>query len=433
MADQVITSFGVLNYSGMLFNKGNTRTPFSTVIGGKRKVTNHVEFVTGQEYQTEGGSQPDISENQSLTAPDATYIDRDQKTNVTQIFHESVYISYAKESNMGTLSGVNIANQQANPADELDFQIAGKMAKIARDIEYTFINGQYRKSTNDNTANRTRGMLTALTSNVIDLNGNPLRVWDVAELMKLIYEAQGSLNGLILWVDPVSLFQLNADAEQNGNTIVPASRTINGIAVNTLLTPLGEVGVYLGEFLPEGTVMLWNPAVVAPVEQPHPEKGNFFLEELAKTGAGSKYQIFGQIGLDHGPEWFHGKITNISKNFEKPKPGKLIYTIDPIGTVEHLPVLEKVELVGTPTVGTATDALVITYNGDPSDTPTLAYQWKKGNSVNGTFTNIEDATSATYTPVAADAGKFIRCEVTASGTAKGTALSNAKKVVAAEG
>src|SRR5690606_36477820 len=125
MADQVITSFGVLNDSGMLFNKGNTRTPFSTIIGSRMKRTNHVECVAGQEYQTEGGSQPDISENQSLKAPDATYIDRVQKTNVTQIFHESVYISYAKQSNMGSLSGVNIANQQANPVDELDFQIAG--------------------------------------------------------------------------------------------------------------------------------------------------------------------------------------------------------------------------------------------------------------------------------------------------------------------
>jgi len=342
MPDQVITSFGVLNYSGMLFNKGNTRTPFSTVIGGKRKVTNHVEFVTGQEYQTEGGSQPNISENQSLTAPDATRTTRVQKTNVTQIFHESVYISYAKQSNMGTLSGVNIAGQQANPADELDFQIAAKMAKIGRDIEYTFINGSYQKADNDNTANRTRGMITAITSNDIDLNGKPLRVWDVAELMKLVYEAQGSLNGLVLWVDPVSLFQLNADAEQNGNTIVPASRNINGISINTLLTPLGEVGVYLGEFLPEGTVMLWNPAVVAPVEQPHPEKGNFFLEELAKTGAGAKYQIFGQVGLDHGPEWYHGKISNISTLFEKPKPGKIIYTVDPIEVTEVLPEIESV-------------------------------------------------------------------------------------------
>lgn len=432
MADQVITSFGVLNYSGMLFNKGNTRTPFSTIIGPKMKRTNHVEFVTGQEYQTEGGSQPDISENQSLTAPDATYITREQKTNVTQIFHESVYISYAKQSNMGTLSGVNIANQQANPADELDFQVAAKMAKIARDIEYTFINGEYQKATNDNTANRTRGMLNAIETNVIDLDGKPLRVWDVAELMKLIYEAQGSLNGLILWVDPVTLFQLNADAEQNGNTIVPASRTINGISINTLLTPLGEVGVYLGEFLPAGTVMLWNPAVVAPVEQPHPEKGNFFLEELAKTGAGSKYQIFGQIGLDHGPEWYHGKIVNISPNFEKPKPGKLIYTTDPIEVVDRLPVIEKVELTGTPKVGVATEPLKVTYLGTPTEPPTLTYQWKVGNSPVSTFVDIAGATEATYTPTPDDAGKYIKVEVVASGSAAGKALSNAKRVEPAD-
>ncbi len=431
MADQVITSFGVLNYSGMLFNKGNTRTPFSSMIGSRRKTTNHVEFVTGQEYQTEGGQQPDISEVQSLTAPDADYITRAQKTNVTQIFQESVYISYAKESNMGTLSGINIAGQQANPANELDFQIAGKMTKIARDIEYTFINGQYQKANKDDTANRTRGMLTAISSNVINLEGKPLRVWDVAELMKLIYESQGSLNGLVLWVDPVSLFQLNADAEQNGNTIVPASRTINGISISTLLTPLGEVGVYLGEFLPKGTVMLWNPAVVAPVEQPHPEKGNFFLEELAKIGAGSKYQIFGQIGLDHGPEWWHGKIVNISPNFEKPKVGKAIYTIDPIEVTEVLPEIEKVELIGTPTVGVETESLVIKFIGQPLTDPTLAYQWKISNSANGTFVDIDDATSATYIPSQQDEGKFIKCLVTASGSALGSVLSNAKKVAPA--
>src|SRR5690606_39909167 len=93
---------------------------------------------------------------------------------------------------------------------------------------------------NDNLFNSNRGILNTIETNVIDLDGTPLRVWDVADLMKLIYEAQGSLNGLVLWVDPVTLFQLNADAEQNGNTIVPASRSINGISINTLLTPLGE-------------------------------------------------------------------------------------------------------------------------------------------------------------------------------------------------
>lgn len=103
MADTFATSFGVLNYSGMLFNKGNVRTPLSSIIGSKAKTTNHVEFVTGQEYTSNGnGSQPAISESASLTAPDADVVTRSQKTNVTQIFQESVGISYGKQSNMGT-------------------------------------------------------------------------------------------------------------------------------------------------------------------------------------------------------------------------------------------------------------------------------------------------------------------------------------------
>ena len=62
MADTFATSFAVLNYSGMLFNKGNTRTPLSSIIGPRAKTTNHVEFVTGQSYTSGGGTQPAISE-----------------------------------------------------------------------------------------------------------------------------------------------------------------------------------------------------------------------------------------------------------------------------------------------------------------------------------------------------------------------------------
>lgn len=76
----------------------------SSIIGGRAKTTNHVEFVTGQEYTTGGGCTASISETASLTAPEATVITRTQKTNVTQIFQEAVGISYAKQSNMGTLS-----------------------------------------------------------------------------------------------------------------------------------------------------------------------------------------------------------------------------------------------------------------------------------------------------------------------------------------
>lgn len=325
MADTFATSFGVLNYSGMLFNKGNTRTPLSSIIGGRAKTTNHVEFVTGQEFTSGGGAQPAISETASLTAPDATVVTREQKTNVTQIFQESVGISYAKQSNMGTLSGINIANQQANPMNELDFQVAAKMMKINADIEYTFINGVYNKATDDSKINKTRGLVPAITTNTKAMASKPLGLWDIADMVKKIYGQNAPTTGLCLWCDATTMFQINADAVQNGLSVVPASREINGIALSSVVTPIGVVYLYLGEYLPSGTALLLNLDVLAPVFQPVPGKGNFFLEELAKTGAGQKYQLFGQIGLDHGPEWYHGKFTGISASFTAPTYSRSVF------------------------------------------------------------------------------------------------------------
>ena len=325
MADTLATSFGVLNYSGMLFNKGNTRTPLSSIIGGRAKITNHVEFVTGQEYTTGGGSQPSISETASLTAPEASVVTREQKTNVTQIFQESVGISYGKMSNMGTLSGLNVAGQQANPMNELDFQVAAKMAKINADIEYTFINGTFNKATSDATVNKTRGLVTAITTNTKAMASKPLGLWDIADMVKKVYGSNAPTDGLCLWCDAVTMFQINADAVQNGLTVVPAARNINGISLSSVVTPIGVVYLYLGEYLPAGTALLLNLSVLAPVFQPVPGKGNFFLEPLAKTGAGEKYQLFGQIGLDHGPEWYHGKFTGIAQSFTAPTYSRSVY------------------------------------------------------------------------------------------------------------
>lgn len=274
-----------------------------------------MEFVTGQEYETGGGAQPAISETASLTAPDPTFITTEQKTNVTQIFQESFGISDAKLSNMGTMSGVNIAGQQPNPTDPRDFQTAAKMQKIARDIEYTFINGVYQKATADNVANKSRGLVNAITTNTLAAESAPLGLWLVAELMKEMFDNNAPTEGLTLLVDSTSLYQLNADAQANGLTIVPADRMYNGIRLMSLLTPMGEIYLKLGEFIPAGTAFALNLDVMRPVEMITPGKGNFYREQLAKTGAGEKYQIFGQIGLDYGPEFYHGMITGLSTEF----------------------------------------------------------------------------------------------------------------------
>lgn len=431
MADVFATSFGVLEYSGMLFNKGNTRTPLSTIIGGRAKTVNHVEFVTGQEYTTGDGAQPEISETASLTAPYASVITREQKTNVTQIFQYAVGISYGKMSNMGTLSGVNIANQTGNPISELDFQVAGKMAKAAADIEYTFINGAYNKATADSEVNKTRGLVEAITTNVIDAGGKPAGLWLVSDLIKKVYESNAPVEGLVLWCDATTMYQIHADASLNGLTIVPAARDVNGIYLNRLLTPLGDIYLYLGAYLPAGTALLLDLDVIAPVFQPVPGKGNFFLEELAKTGAGSKYQLFGQVGLDHGPEWYHGKLTNLSTNFEAPEGKKVWVSGGVVATVETDAVITGATLDKSTVIADDTNKVAvasITYNVKPASDATLAYKWQIRAATGTTWTDLTSSytgyNTSELTIKAADVGKHYRCAVTASGSATGTVYSD---------
>ena len=308
-------SFGTPNFSGMLFRKGVEKTPFSTIIGADRGFTNHVEFVTGQYYNSIKGTQPNISEAASLTAPEANVATRSQLTNVTQIFQETVSVSYAKEANMGTMSGVNIAGQQPNPQSELEFQISRAMAKIAQDIEYTFLNGTYNKATNDNEVNKTRGILTAITTNVINAGGDGMSRKLISKALMAIAAAGGDISNIIVGMSAIHLAQLDYDANKNGMTAVDRSRTVNGLQIQTILTPYGQVGVQLMETIPVGTALVFNPTVMRPMEQPTPNKGNFFLEPLAKTGAGDNFQIYGMIGLDHGAEWVSAKITGLSEDF----------------------------------------------------------------------------------------------------------------------
>jgi len=320
-----VQSFACPNYSGLLYNKANTNTPFLNMISGNVKYTNSVEFVTGQFYTSEEGAIPAISETASLTAPTATFVTRQQLTNVTQIFMESVAISYAKQSNMATLSGVNIAGQVANPQNELDFQVARKMEKIKRSIEKTFIQGVYNKAVSDATINKTRGMVSAITTNTEDADGKALDLWIVNSLVTKIKNAGGDISNLVLLVNSANLLQLHGNAIEMGMNVGTPYASAYGIQVRDLLLPIGAViKVALGEFIPEGTALVVNPSVIGPVEQPTPGKGNFFLEELAKVGAGTSYQIFGQIGLDHGPEWFHGKITDLSTTFTAPVGQKVV-------------------------------------------------------------------------------------------------------------
>lgn len=318
MPDVIATSFLTPNYSGMLFAKGRAETPFSTMIGAKRRYVDHVEFSTGVEYNVGDGEIPAYSEKATLTFPDAKTTTRGQKTNVTQIFMDAFAVGDVKRSNMGTMSGLNVANQQANPMNELDFQASITMQRIAKSVEKTLINGTYNKAANDTEVNKTRGMVQAIETNVMNLGGKPLSIWDVADMLVQIGAKGGSTVGLVLWCDSVTKFQFSSEAAANNYRVWNSHHTTHGLNIDRIETPAGNVDIYVGAELPAGTAMLLNFDVIAPVEMIVPGKGNFYLEKAAKTGFGDKYAILGQVGLDHGPEWMHGKFTNIKTTYDRP-------------------------------------------------------------------------------------------------------------------
>jgi len=64
--------------------------------------------------------------------------------------------------------------------------------------------------------------------------------------------------------------------------------------------------------MPTDKLVVVDVGVCAPVFQPVPGKGNLFYEELARTGAALSGQMFGQIGLNHGPLFAHGSLTGLT-------------------------------------------------------------------------------------------------------------------------
>ena len=88
-------------------------------------------------------------------------------------------------------------------------------------------------------------------------------------------------------------------------------------------------------------------------------------------------------------------------------------------------------LSATVKVGTAVTATVV-YADEASPTnPTIKYAWYISETADGEFEQIEGATSASYTPAAADEGTYIKCVAEISGSALGLVESAAAEVAAA--
>lgn len=305
-------SFNLPNYTGEIFQFGQQDTPFLNLIGGinggNMPIVENTEFAMNQNWQLNDAAQPAISETASATAPTATHYDRRQETNVVQIFQRAIDISYTKLGNANAVAGVNLAGQIQPVRNEKDFQITANLKQIAKDANYTFLHGEYNKAANASQANKTRGVVTAITSKVV-ANTNPTELSKdlLDELFRNAAVDSFDWSNAVIFVDAYNKQKISKLYE-----VMPPDRNLGGNNIESILTDFGRVSV-IYEPTMGGTLALLDMNKIVPVLRNIVGKGyGVFYEDLAKTGAAEKGQLYGEMGIDYGSEYFHAKITNLT-------------------------------------------------------------------------------------------------------------------------
>jgi hypothetical protein len=301
-------SYDLPNYVGELFNVTPNDTPFLSAIGGMtggKSVTSKqftwqtVDNAAAAQTVEEEGSDPVYGERS-----------RSEVTNVTQIMQYGVQVSYTKQAATGNLSGESILGNQP-VQDELAFQLDMAMKRAARDIEFSFLQGTYVADTDLATARQTRGMLAAITTNEVAAAAAALDQAKVDACLKAMADSGAPFEQPVIFANAFQKQKLSS-IYGSALSLAPRDRNIGGVNINTIETDFGTVGIVYDRHLPADDVIIADLAFCKPVFLDIPGKGHFFVEPLAQTGAAYKFQVYGEIGLEYGPEQFHGKITNLS-------------------------------------------------------------------------------------------------------------------------
>lgn len=387
------TTYNLPNYTGELYQLSPTDTPLLSAIGG---LTGGGQ-VSDTEFEWQMKDLRDAGQNVALEGADAPTSQervRAKADNILQIHQESFGVSYTKLGAVGRFSGLATGGATNPVKDELQEQIEDGIMQVARDVDYSFINGQYHKPSDNTTKRKTRGLVQAIATNVVNKgatavtgatltiatdkvgttahglnNGDRVKITAIATTTGLIeggcyfvvnkatndFEvslteggAKINLAGGDGTCTYVKLSALTEDilldsmqgAFENGGLQLGATRTIltgarqrrkitsvfaeahakatpivgdvGGVSVQKIDTDFGMLNIMVDRFVENDTILVLSMEQLMPVYLEHPDKGHFFVEPLAKTGAQEKVQLYGEIGLKYGNEAAHAKIVGLA-------------------------------------------------------------------------------------------------------------------------
>lgn len=338
------TTFDIPNYTGPLFGVSPTETPLLSMIGGLNggRPLNSKSFEWQTfDLKTPGFGTPAVEGD----APSYAGRVRENVANVTQIFKYGVELSYSALANVGQLAShyagfttdadQTVGAEGANPVrDEMAWQVMQKVKEAAIDVNYEFWNSTFANPTSNAAGRATRGLLEAISTNLIaldsgsgaaaDLTGSPAAdttinggngpsgTTYIEDLLKTMYDNAAPMDAnLVLFCNSAQKIKITQAYTAQG-TLAPRDRKIGGVAVDTLILDFATVGVVLDRHVPQDRIVVVNVSQVMPAFTTVPGKGHFFVEPKPSDGDSLKAMLFGEIGLQYGPELWHGQLDNLT-------------------------------------------------------------------------------------------------------------------------
>lgn len=309
------TTFNLPNYHGELFKVSPTETPFLSAIGG----LNEPRFVKAKlfEWQTidRRASSANNTALEGADAPAAAERSRSNLSNVVEIHHSKIEVSYSRLAGQGYATAGTADQFNDEVLNELAIQTNAELESIAVDIEKSFLTGTFANPADNLTPRATQGVLGIAAT--VNANGGTPRAFSKTifeATLKSAFDAGAKLPQdmtVVMAGAAQKLAITNAYATATLN-MVTQSRTIGGLNIETIVTPFGTFGVMLNRWMPADQIGVIDLSVCKPVFREVPGKGYLFVEPLAKTGSSEKYQMYGEVGLEYGPTNAHALIDDLS-------------------------------------------------------------------------------------------------------------------------
>jgi hypothetical protein len=205
---------------------------------------------------------------------------RTKVSNYTQIFQKGINVSYTMRSVL-----------QAGVADEYTFQVARRLMEIMRELDSSLVLGISSSSQGSDTVYRSMGGIVEFASQSggnVTTTAEALTLSVVNAMAKDIFDDGGTPNFIL--VGGKQKRAISAFDQSARRSVYDA--TVAGYVVDKIITDLGFVlDVIVDPWMPDDTAIVGDLSKVKVM----PLRGSSMrAEDLAKTGASYKGQIYGE-------------------------------------------------------------------------------------------------------------------------------------------